>query len=287
MKFRFLLSVVAASGFFTAPILQAQPDSTVHPIPVRAIPAPQPPTQTIAVSIDSVLNWDAQTKEVTVTNGTPQAHFSFWLTNVSSDVVKIDNVHTSCGCTAAKLPEQPWKLAPGGSGEIEVTMNLAGGLGMVTKTVTVSTDKGAKMLFVRSNILPPAAPAMGARETNQKLALTDRQAVFKGDCAQCHSEPAKGKTGFALYTAACGVCHEAEHRASMVPNLHAIAQETNAEFWKNWITHGKAGTLMPAFSEKEGGILSDAQIESLVTYLTEAIPSKPQIPAAKPTAKAL
>jgi mono/diheme cytochrome c family protein len=70
----------------------------------------------------------------------------------------------------------------------------------------------------------------------------------------------------------------------MVPDLYKIAQETNAEFWKNWIAHGKPGTVMPAFSIAEGGILSDEQINSLVTYLVATIPSKPAVPAAKPTA---
>src|SRR5262249_32802897 len=72
-----------------------------------------------------------------------------------------------------------------------------------------------------------------------------------------------------------GVCHESAHRASMVPNLHALPHETNAEYWKNWITQGKAGTLMPAFSQAQGGILTDSQIDSLVSFLKAAIPSHP------------
>lgn len=225
--------------------------------------------------MDALLAWDAQEKEVTVTNGTPEAHFDFSLTNISSSEIVLTGVHTSCGCTAARLPEQPWKLAPGTNGQIHVTMNLSGKTGLVPKTVTVNTDKGSKMLVVKANILPPTAVAMGERESNQRVALADRQAVFRGDCASCHAEPARNKMGKDLYVSACGVCHEAEHRAGMVPDLHNIKQETNAEFWKNWITKGKPGTLMPAFSEKEGGILSDAQIQSLVNYLSTTIPSKP------------
>ena len=164
-------------------------------------------------------------------------------------------------------------------------MDIAGKSGTVPKTVTVSTDKGVKQLYVSTTILPPAAPTrMNAadRESNQKLAIADRQAVFKGECAKCHAEPAKNKMGKELFTSVCGVCHEAEHRATMVPNLHAITQETNAEFWRNWIAHGKPGTLMPAFAQTEGGVLSDPQITSLVRYLLVAIPSKPAAPVARP-----
>jgi mono/diheme cytochrome c family protein len=210
---------------------------------------------------------------VTVTNGTAEVHFAFFLTNISSGDVIINSVYTSCGCTVAKLPEQPWKVAAGTNGQIQATMNLAGKMGSITKTLTVVSDKGTKMLLVKSTIMPPAMTD-ATRDMNQKLALADRQAVFKGECASCHVEPARNLVGQALYEKACGICHEAEHRASMVPNLHALKNPTNADYWKNWITHGKAGTLMPAFSQAEGGILTDEQIASLVNYLTSAIPSK-------------
>jgi mono/diheme cytochrome c family protein len=78
-----------------------------------------------------------------------------------------------------------------------------------------------------------------------------------------------------LYGSVCGICHEAEHQASFVPNLHKLPEPTNPAFWKNWIAHGKPGTLMPAFAQGEGGFLTDVQIESLVAYLTMAIPQHP------------
>jgi cytochrome c553 len=114
----------------------------------------------------------------------------------------------------------------------------------------------------------------GTRDKNQLLAKADRQAVFKGECASCHVEKAIGKVGKDLYAAACGICHEAEHRATMVTDLHSLKHETNAEYWKTWIDNGKEGSLMPAFAQRHGGPLSDQQIASLVEYLVRAIPSK-------------
>jgi len=112
------------------------------------------------------------------------------------------------------------------------------------------------------------------REANQKLAIADRQGVFRNDCARCHAEPAKGKLEQPLFTAVCGVCHEAEHRATMVTDLKTLKYPTTPEIWRNWITHGKPGSLMPAFAMAEGGPLTDEQITSLVNYLVAAIPSK-------------
>ena len=265
--------------------LLAQPATNVTP-PVHMLPppvAPPPPA-----SLNSLIVWDAERKEVTVTNGTAQAQFTFNLTNISTEVVTINSVSTSCGCTAAQLPEKPWKIAPGTNGQIGATMSLVGRSSSTVKMLTVISDKGNKVLTVQAIILPPAATPspMSAqdREKNQKIAIADRQSVFKGNCANCHMAPAKDKYSQALYIAACGVCHEAATRATMVSDLHKLPYETTPETWRNWITHGKPGSLMPAFALSEGGILTDEQITSLVNYLIVAIPSKPVAPLPKATA---
>jgi hypothetical protein len=54
----------------------------------------------------------------------------------------------------------------------------------------------------------------------------------------------------------------------MVPNLRALNKPTDRDYWRNWITKGKTGTLMPAWAIDESGPLADGQIESLLDYLT-------------------
>jgi mono/diheme cytochrome c family protein len=290
MKHRWTFSIVilALAGFLKAPVAIAQnhPGAVPIPHPIPALTPAATPDQLPMSEIDSVLKWDAEIKEVSVTNGTPHAEFTFSLTNISKENIIISGVRTSCGCTVAKLPEQPWKLIPGTNGEIHVTMNLANKFGLVTKTITVSTDEGTKMLFVKANIQPSPVSEMGNRQINQKLALADRQAVFRGDCARCHTvtkdESGKELAGRELYASVCGVCHEAEHRATMVPDLHRLPHDTSPEYWRTWIAHGKEGTLMPAFSEKNGGILNNAQIELLVAYLNAVIPTKAQARLVRP-----
>ena len=98
--------------------------------------------------------------------------------------------------------------------------------------------------------------------------MVDRQAVFKDGCASCHLVPALGKKGAALYSDACGVCHEAPSRATMVPNLRALNKPTDRDYWKTWISQGKTNTLMPAWATAYGGPLSEAQVDSLVDYLS-------------------
>jgi mono/diheme cytochrome c family protein len=246
--------------------------------PVPVIHAPPPPQPNYGDLPASVMAWDSLDKAVSVSFGTLNTNFCFSFTNLSAEAVTIQLVRTSCGCTTAKLPAMPWVIPAGSNDVLNINMNLAGKGGTVVKSVTLQTDKGMKNLLVRTTILPqPTGTTMaaGAREQNQMLALTDSKAIFKGDCASCHAEPAKGKHGPELYAAACGICHEAEHRASSVPDLKVAKQVRNEEYWRNWITSGKQGTMMPPFAVNQGGILTDEQIASLVNHLMQAMPTKP------------
>jgi mono/diheme cytochrome c family protein len=249
-----------------------------------ANPPYKPPVITNALPA-GLLTFDAERKEDTLHEGDPQAHFVFNFTNISSKDVTISEVKTSCGCTTAELPSMPWKLAPHARGRIPVTMNVLGHTGTNTKTLTITTLLGFKTLDVVATILPPVVDAtMGERERNQQLAKSDRQAVFKGDCAKCHAEPAKGKMGQDLYVAACAICHEATPRAAMVTDLSVINHATSYDFWKVMVSLGLPGTAMPAFAEKQGGPLTGEQIDSLARTLTEKFPSK--VPVVTPVNRA-
>ena len=224
----------------------------------------------------NTMAWDATMKTTNVPADSQQAHFTFSFKNVSTNTVTIVTVHPSCGCTTAQLPPLPWGIPTGSNGQIGVTVNLAGKFGTVVKTVHVGTDKGSRDLIVQITILPPVIPVLTDADRVRQMAIArvDRQAVFKNDCATCHVKNGDFRYGKALYDADCGICHEAEHRASMVPDLHQLKVATNNDFWRVWIEHGKPGTFMPAFSMGDGGPLTDMQIASLVNYLSAAIPSK-------------
>jgi len=198
--------------------------------------------------------------------------------------VTILSVHPSCGCTTAELPPVPWQIPPGSNGQIKLSVNLQGKSGTLFKTVNVATDHGKKDLILRINILPPPAmPEMTEDQRNAGIiaAKIDRQAVFKGDCASCHLKKVEGKYGQQLFDALCSICHEAKNRATMVPDLANLQIPTSDEFWRTWITAGKAGALMPAFATSQGGPLNDLQVASLAAYLNAIHPSKVPPPAPK------
>jgi len=224
-----------------------------------------------------ILAFDSENKEFTSQPGESKLNFFFYLTNISPAEIVVTDVKGTCFCTVAQLPVAlPWKVPPGGGGPLPFVFDLVGKSGMLFKTVTVTTDKGLKVLSVKVTVTPapPVPMSEGTRQKNQELMKADRQLVFKGDCTKCHVEPLIGKTGKELYTAACGICHEAEHRATMVPDLHNLPKDTNAEYWNLFIANGKPDSLMPAFSQAQGGPLSDMQITSLVNYLVATMPAQ-------------
>ena len=217
------------------------------------------------------LEWDAVTKTVSSRPGELKLEMAYAFTNVSAAEVVIQHVATSCGCSVAKIPVKPWSLPPGTNGQINVTVDLRGRRGVLSKSVYVVTSRGLVVLGATVNIAatPPAtAVAMNDRGKNIQIAKVDRQAVFKGDCARCHATPAKGKMGKELFAVACGICHEAEHRASMVPDLLKLNKPTSEVYWRQWVEIGNTTGLMPAFLDRNGGILNPKQVDSLIDFMT-------------------
>jgi mono/diheme cytochrome c family protein len=254
-----------------APLAPPNPNPLIQPAPGF------PPTQPVNPTGAPGLAFDSELKDYTAKPGDLSAPFTFNITNVSKNEIVINSVRTSCGCTVAQLPSQPWHLPAGSNGQISVSVNLQGKVGVITKSVTAETSVGMKTVLVRVNIPAPSnQPTVASnmdmdRLRNQQMAAADRQIVFKNDCARCHAEPAKGKMGRELFTAVCSNCHESPNRASVVPDLHALKHPTNREYWKQWIAFGKPNSLMPAFATEHGGPLSATQIASLADYLDQTI----------------
>jgi hypothetical protein len=161
--------------------------------------------------------------------GRTNAVIVFNVTNLTTTNIVIRSASASCGCSVVSLPSKPWTLAPGQSGNITVRTDLRGKTGTLIKTVLVKMDGGLKVLTYTINIVAPLNPK--EREKNLSLAQADRQAIFKGDCARCHAAPARGKSGKELYDAACGICHDAVHRATMVPDLWSTKTPRTTEYW--------------------------------------------------------
>lgn len=278
----FLAVAVAQSAAQNKPAAPA-PAQSAEDAKRRASPVPAPE-----------LKWDALAKSYEGKPGDTTASFEFHVTNTSAAAIAIESILTSCGCTVAELPPlpaAPFVLERAASTTIRVSLDLHGKMGTVSKSVTVGTSSGLAVLTVNATVaaVPAAAIAvsgMGAdRAKNIEIATDDRQAIFKGDCAKCHATPAAGKMGQELFRAACTICHEANPRASMIPDLNIPRGPRELEFWHKWIAEGGAGTMMPAFAASKGGPLNEEQVASLALYLfAEFSRASHSAPVAKPAA---
>jgi mono/diheme cytochrome c family protein len=275
-KFRRIM-VLASLSFATVALAQ---NSTAPIFTRRPVSSPHGGTPLRPVITLPTLVFDSETKTYDAKAGEASAPFVFNLTNVWTNEIVMERTATSCGCTVAKLPEQPWHLKPSAHGEIKVTVNLAGKPpGLTQKEVTVFTSVGVRLLTVKVNI-PFVAMTEAQRKANAEKAVKDRQSIFHrgatedDNCAACHIDKGLGKSGPVLYAADCGICHDSPNRATGVPDLQAVtaAKDTNFDYWKEWISNGgRAGSMMPAFAKSHGGPLTDAEINNLAAYLVLSV----------------
>lgn len=106
-----------------------------------------------------------------VKQGQVLAH-EFVFTNEGDATLVIQNVSTTCGCTAALASEE--KIAPGKEGKIEVKFDTRGYGGQISKLIYVdSNDPGAprKSLEVSVDIEIPPAPKIDLNPYNYDAGL--------------------------------------------------------------------------------------------------------------------
>ena len=227
-------------------------------------------------SIDGILTWDAIAKVHHAKLNELDIGFEFRFQNKTGGQIRIKRADSSCGCTVARLPNLPWIITAGQKGGIPVTMDVRGKSGVITKIITIVTDKGIIPLKARVVIGNTSKTltkrSKEERAANLRAAALNRQAIFQGKCADCHVKPTIGKRGKQLYATACGICHEAKNRAPFVPDLRPLANGKDKQYWQEWTAKSKPNTLMPAFAKEHGGSLDERQIKTLVAYLVRIFP---------------
>jgi len=73
---------------------------------------------------------------------TGSARFAITLLNTGTDSLKISDVSTSCGCTAAMMSTQ--RIAPGDSGKLDIKFNGTNYQGRVEKLISMTTNDTSK-----------------------------------------------------------------------------------------------------------------------------------------------
>lgn len=85
----------------------------------------------------------------TVAEG-PNAEHEFTFTNTGKEPIIINQVQASCGCTTPTWSKEP--VLPGQKGSIKAVYSTQGRPGSFTKTVTVTSNAGVKVLTIKGNV---------------------------------------------------------------------------------------------------------------------------------------
>ncbi len=147
------------------------------------------------------------------------------------------------------------RLAPGEQGRIRVTVRTDRKKGVIARTVQVRTNDPLNPLVIlnlRANVTDPFH--------GKKL---DPKEMFRTPCRKCHVDRGRGRFGADLFRADCIMCHMRGKNAAPLGALRKLPRER----LQAAVEKGVPGTVMPGFSWKTGGPLTDSQVRSLITYI--------------------
>jgi len=115
--------------------------------------------------------------------------------------------------------------------------------------ILAATGAGALVLFALAGCDLPGKPKAGPEVPRPEEVLSF-QTLYSANCAGCHG--ANGQNGAATNLAN--------------PEYQALIDDATL---REVIAKGEKGSLMPAFAQEDGGMLSEAQIDALVQGIRE------------------
>ena len=95
----------------------------------------------------------------------PAAEFEFHFSNTGKEPLLIQKAQASCGCTTPHYSKDP--VLPGTDGVVMASYNTNGRPGPFTKTITVVSNAGTKVLTIKGTV--EKAPTSSVPENNSLI----------------------------------------------------------------------------------------------------------------------
>ena len=127
-------------------------------------PATPPPAAQNNLTADNMVFTDAVHEFGTVPEG-PDALCEFTFKNNGKEPIIIEKAQPSCGCTVPSFSKEP--VPPGATGTINVAYHTKGKPNPFTKTITVVSNAGTKVLTIKGNV--EKAPTGSVPENNSMI----------------------------------------------------------------------------------------------------------------------
>ena len=161
MKQVFLsLSLVVACGFAANAQQKGKPAPTAKPAPQEALT----PTKSTTLTTDN-LAFTADSHDFGNLAEGGAADYVFQFKNTGKEPVVIQKVQASCGCTTPDWSKDP--ILPGKTGMVKASYGTQGRPGPFTKTLTVMSNAGTKVLTIKGNV--EKAPSSSVPENSSMM----------------------------------------------------------------------------------------------------------------------
>ncbi|HXS36917.1 MAG TPA: DUF1573 domain-containing protein [Flavipsychrobacter sp.] len=95
----------------------------------------------------------------------PAAQYDFKFKNTGNEPIILQKVQPSCGCTTPSYSKDP--ILPGKEGIIKVSYNTQGRPNAFTKTITVVSNAGTRVLTIKGTV--EKAPTSSVPENNSMI----------------------------------------------------------------------------------------------------------------------
>lgn len=119
-------------------------------------------TQTTTLTVDNLV-FDNEVHDFGTVPEGPNADYEFTFKNTGKEPINLQTVNASCGCTTPSWSKEP--VLPGKTGSIKASYATKGRPGGFTKSITVVSNAGTKVLTIKGNVEP--APT-GSAPTSTK-----------------------------------------------------------------------------------------------------------------------
>lgn len=95
----------------------------------------------------------------------PNAEYEFHFKNTGKEPIIVERVQASCGCTTPSYSKDP--VLPGKEGTIKASYGTNGRPGPFTKTITVVSNAGTKVLTIKGSV--EKAPSTSVPENTSMI----------------------------------------------------------------------------------------------------------------------
>lgn len=129
----FIVSAFVIASFLM--ITCQQQETKTETAPVQTVATEVVKTEPEKPKPVTTIQWIDSVKHIGKVTEGEKIEINYRFKNTGTEMLVINNVVVSCGCTVAEKPEQP--IAPGAEGSIKATFDTNGRLGTNHKTMAV------------------------------------------------------------------------------------------------------------------------------------------------------